>query len=69
MNKPKFNLGDKVWFIENGKAIKQMVVALGYVEKDINYRIRNEVSDTCSVGLYTTENQIFRTKEELIDSL
>lgn len=58
MNKPKFNVGDKVWVIDGGKAVEVLV-------KEVFYRLE---FDTGFVWSHD-ESKVFQTKEDLIKSL
>jgi hypothetical protein len=77
MPKPKFNIGETVWKIVNGKAEEVVIHAVGIMtigsvmtDEDryfVKYRTRNMTSST--VVMTDDETTLFSTKEELIGSL
>ena len=65
--KTKYNIGDMVWLIANNKAEKRLItrVIISAEERqrwDVKYSL--QYGDT-----EYPENQLFRTKEELLKSL
>lgn len=68
----KYNIGDKVWFIDDNKAKSATIITIGvFVERDMNSQY---VSNSVQYGLYDfpypyIENYLFPTKEELLKSL
>lgn len=62
----KFNIGSIVYIIDNNK-VKQFKVESIFIQDNIKYHLTPTVG-----GLYKTsryENEVFKTKEELINSL
>lgn len=74
----KYDLNQEVWFIENGKVVKDTVLKVKFeIEKSyekIEYYFKDNVG-VVSNGYYGSyyrifkEEQVFATKEELINSL
>ena len=69
----KFNAGDKVWFIHESKAIEKEVHSIKIeIEKSetfINYFINmSEVDGAFNFNLLK-ENQLFTSKQSLIDNI
>ena len=68
----KYNIGDKVWFIDDNKVKSATIITIGvFVERDMNSQY---VSNSVQYNLYDfpypyIENQLFPTKEELLKSL
>jgi hypothetical protein len=64
----KYNIGDEVWFIEEGQPKKDEIISIEiYVYKDnlfVEYLFAN---DSYPYGL--NESYLFPTKEELLKSL
>ena len=66
----KYNIGDEVWVVSKGKAVKDVVdmihIHIGR-DESITYSFRSKRV----LGLFETieESSIFPTKEELIKSL
>lgn len=75
----KYNINQAVWFIEGGKVVEDTILKIEY---NINNKSEEEIkywfepfTRLGNVGYYESgyrvfyENQIFATKEELINSL
>ena len=66
----KYNIGDEVWVVSKGKAVKDVVdmihIHIGR-DENIGYSLKNKRV----LGLFETieESSIFSTKEELLNSL
>lgn len=66
----KYNVGDEVWIVSKGKAVKDVVdmihIHIGR-DENIGYSFKSKRE----LGLFETieEGSIFHTKEELIKSL
>ncbi len=69
--KPKYNIGDKVWTLCDGKAIEKEVCGVAIYNNSLRNRIvyTLDISSTMSVSMFTKEEEIFETKEALIASL
>ena len=80
-NKPKFNIGDKVFVIDNNKLEKKIVFGIytlfesepGYSSKKPpkfkGFKYFFEIADSNKGYSWFDEKDVFRTKEELIASL
>lgn len=66
----KYNIGDKVWFVSKGKAVKD-VVDMIHIHIGIDENIAYSFNSRRELGLFETieESSIFHTKEELLKSL
>ena len=66
----RYNIGDEVWIISKGKAVKDVIdmihIHIGR-DENISYSFRSKRA----LGLFETveESSIFSTKEELLNSL
>ena len=66
----KYNIGDEVWIVSQGKAVKDVVdmihIHIG-CDENISYSFNNKRA----LGLFEIieESSIFSTKEELLKSL
>lgn len=66
----KYNIGDEVWIVSKGKAVKDVVdmihIHIGS-DENIGYSFKSKRA----LGLFETieESSIFPTKEELLKSL
>lgn len=78
MPKPKFQVGDEVFVIDNHKIRQRTVSGVSIVDKNQNYSIKTksyeikyrvEMYGDHSYGFYVDEESVFATKEELIASL
>lgn len=74
----KFELGDEVWCIHNDKAVKTKTVIISSTQKDLeDISWQLELEDIIipsgggglSLPLHKAESKLFKTKEELIQSL
>lgn len=64
--KPKYEIGEKVWMIDDSKAVEKEIVAIRKNYKDFDYYFSNELFFRV-VGV--PETNLFPTKEDLIKSL
>ncbi len=72
MTTPKYNIGDKVWLIEDGKAVEKevcgvMVFKEALESEKVMYRL--EIARWTDHIFQAEESDLFPTKEELIKSL
>lgn len=63
MNKPKYNIGDKVWKIYDSKAKEFTVYGVGTFKGKFEYQLSDDGS-----FLYE-EKELFTSKEEIIKQL
>ncbi len=70
MIKPKYNIGDKVWILEEGKAVQKIVMGVVIVDngKKVGYCLE-ELKETWYTHFYPHEPKLFETKEKLIKSI
>lgn len=68
--KTKYDIGQKVWFISKGKAVKD-VVDMIHIHIGSDENISYSFNSIRALGLFGTieESSIFPTKEELLKSL
>ena len=66
----KYNINDTVWVVNRNKVIQQKIQGVettSYVnEKEI---VKTEIEYTFIVGGKLPEDRVFKTKQELIDTL
>lgn len=67
MKKPKYQIGDKVWVIDNNKIGETVITAIGLVKNEFRYSFCQ--LEGSAVSLYCPEERLFATKEDLIASL
>lgn len=73
--KPKFNVGDNVWFIKNAEAITEMIMAVYVLGNKVFYSFDTynifcrECSNSIKLDEGIFEEKVFATKEELLKSL
>jgi len=76
--KPKFNVGDNVWFIEGRKVIEKVIQAVFYYDNNLKYGFSvssysgGEYDDGgigVAHGSYIEPKFVFATKKQLTDSL
>ena len=71
----KFNIGNKVWYMESNKACSRIITAIietSYGKIDIieyGYQNHPKCGDERTHWLEHHECRLFRTKQELLDSL
>lgn len=64
--KSKFKIGDYVWLVSENKVIKQDITGVGI---SINLGDKPEIKYTLHYDNEVTEDKVFSTKEELLESL
>ena len=70
--KPKYQIGDKVWIINRGKAEEVTITAVALIKdsfKKTIFSYSTTENDSRSVSMYDEEKELFPTKKALINSL
>lgn len=73
--KNKYNIGDKIWRISEGKAVQETILGAcavkPYLEKgeEVYFLYRTEIATSSIISMVLKESEIFNSKEELIASL
>ena len=67
----KFNIGDEVWYMENNKVCCDTISAihLHVYEYDRIFNYSFGLTDCTKPYIQVDESKLFRTKQELLDSL
>ena len=71
----KYNVGDRLWYMENNKACSRVVAAIKFtcygdiVVKDYGYYLEPESGDESIYWFEQHESHLYPSKEELLNSL
>lgn len=73
MEKHKYNIGDKAWKIDMGKAVEVEIYGVAiykaFSNSEPKYIYSTRAASSFSVTMATSESDLFSTKDELIKSL